>query len=208
MAKIDAQEAGDCIVEAEGLTATANMKGIVNLYNAMAKMLGEPEVNKFTDRATAMKRIAKITETLKAAVPAKAVEKAAADLEANTQPKEKTTKVTGSIAAKVAEATVAATTAKAERARVKAEKAAEKAALKAAGGAKRGKVAEFTGMTLKAVKDKNHRRNPSHGFNSMEIILQKPGIKYEDFIAAGGRNVDLRWDIKFGHVLVSEPKKA
>jgi hypothetical protein len=40
----------------------------------------------------------------------------------------------------------------------------------------------------------------SHGFKSFQIILDNPAITVEDFIAKGGRSVDLNWDMKMGRV--------
>jgi len=44
-----------------------------------------------------------------------------------------------------------------------------------------------------AVKD-NPRRKGSFGYHSMKIILDNPGIIYEDYISKGGRLIDLKWD--------------
>jgi hypothetical protein len=52
-------------------------------------------------------------------------------------------------------------------------------------------------------KDRKGNVRESHGYRSLEIIRQKPGITYEAFIAAGGRARDLRWDVKFGRVAVT-----
>lgn len=41
----------------------------------------------------------------------------------------------------------------------------------------------------------NPRRVGSHGYNSMQVIINAPGITTEDFVKAGGRLNDLRWDI-------------
>jgi hypothetical protein len=44
-----------------------------------------------------------------------------------------------------------------------------------------------------AVKD-NPRRKGSFGYHSMKIVLDNPGILYEDYISKGGRLQDLKWD--------------
>jgi hypothetical protein len=46
----------------------------------------------------------------------------------------------------------------------------------------------------------NPRRQNSHGYRSLQIIIDQPGITTEDFLAAGGRLNDLRWDLKHGHI--------
>jgi hypothetical protein len=48
----------------------------------------------------------------------------------------------------------------------------------------------------------NPRREGTHGFNSYSILLKHPGIKYEDYIAKGGRHNDLAWDIAHDYVKV------
>ena len=68
----------------------------------------------------------------------------------------------------------------------------------------RGRISAFVGKKLTmADGKKNNRRAGSHGSKSLEIILKKPGIIFEDFIKAGGRSVDLRWDIKRGNVVIT-----
>jgi len=60
----------------------------------------------------------------------------------------------------------------------------------------------FSGKKLfpsRAAKKENPRRANSHGHRSLELIRTKPGITYEDFIAAGGRRMDLAWDLRHGN---------
>jgi hypothetical protein len=61
---------------------------------------------------------------------------------------------------------------------------------------KKGRSSAFEGRTLKAKTHDNPRREGTHGHKSMAIIIAAgdKGISYEDFIAAGGRRVDLAWD--------------
>lgn len=61
---------------------------------------------------------------------------------------------------------------------------------------------EYSGCTLHPNVEENPRRAGSHGHNSLQIILDDPGITYEDFRARGGRTNDLRWDINAGRVVV------
>jgi len=68
------------------------------------------------------------------------------------------------------------------------------------GEAKRGRKSWFVGKSLRAMKSNNPRRKDSHGFRSMQIVIDQPGISYEDYLAAGGRLVDLRWDVLNGNI--------
>lgn len=47
-------------------------------------------------------------------------------------------------------------------------------------------------------KKENPRKAGSHGWRSMKIIMDNPGITYEDFIKKGGRSNDLAYDIGKG----------
>lgn len=80
---------------------------------------------------------------------------------------------------------------------------------------KRGRPTSFTGKQLFAHENllreasetgaayyENPRRRNSAGFNSLEIIINHPGITTEEFRAQGGRMNDLRWDVEHGHVRV------
>jgi hypothetical protein len=63
---------------------------------------------------------------------------------------------------------------------------------------------QFAGKKLYPSKEAakaNPRREGSHGFRSLAIIIAKPGISYSDFLAAGGRNRDLRYDVSQGHAV-------
>lgn len=46
----------------------------------------------------------------------------------------------------------------------------------------------------------NPRRAGSHGYRSLQIIIDHPGITTEEYIAKGGRLNDLRWDLAHGNV--------
>lgn len=54
----------------------------------------------------------------------------------------------------------------------------------------------------------NPRRADSHGWRSLEIIRTKPGISVNEFLKAGGRLNDLRWDIEYGRVRVDGDSPA
>lgn len=46
----------------------------------------------------------------------------------------------------------------------------------------------------------NPRRAGSHGYRSLQIIIDHAGISTENFVSEGGRLNDLRWDIEHGNV--------
>lgn len=64
----------------------------------------------------------------------------------------------------------------------------------------RGRKSELVGKTLTCTKEANVRREGSHGHKSLQIIIDNPGITTEAFVEAGGRLVDLKWDIAHGNV--------
>lgn len=61
--------------------------------------------------------------------------------------------------------------------------------------ARRGRKPTAAGKKLTANINSNERRANSHGYRSLQIILDNPGISTEDFLSKGGRLNDLRWDI-------------
>lgn len=83
-------------------------------------------------------------------------------------------------------------------AKVKSDKAPK---VKAESDGKRGRKSNFNGLKLHSVNVENPRREGTHGHKSMQIIIDNPGISYEDFIAKGGRANDLRWDIEHSNVV-------
>lgn len=72
-----------------------------------------------------------------------------------------------------------------------------------ADGEGRGRKSQYSGMRLKATVETNVRREGTHGFKSLAILLAagKDGILYEDYIKKGGRLNDLVWDINKDHVV-------
>lgn len=71
--------------------------------------------------------------------------------------------------------------------------------------AERGRKSNFHGKKIYAKVSENLRRTNSHGYRSMQIILNaKPGLSVEEFLAKGGRMEDLRWDAKHGAVEVRD----
>jgi len=71
-----------------------------------------------------------------------------------------------------------------------------------AASGRKGRTSSFEGKTIKladGIKG-NPRRQNTHGYNSMAIIIGHPGLTYEQFITMGGRRVDLAWDLVHGNV--------
>lgn len=108
--------------------------------------------------------------------------------------------------AEAGESEVAATATK-EKPKGKAAKAPAKG--KAATPAAKGKTnnlpparSQFAGKHLYpagGAKKENPRRAGSKGWISMKVIIDNPGVLYEDFIKKGGRGTDLAWDIAHGN---------
>jgi hypothetical protein len=89
---------------------------------------------------------------------------------------------------------------------VKAEKPTKVKASKADSNGRRGRNSMFDGRRFK-VKDgttTNPRREGTKGHASFLLLLDSPdGLKYEDYLASGGRRVDLAWDLVHGNVEVA-----
>jgi hypothetical protein len=77
---------------------------------------------------------------------------------------------------------------------------AKKAAPKKESTGQRGRVCAHAGKKLFKVAKENPRRQGTLGYNSFKVI--KDGMTYEQYIAKGGRLVDLNWDIEKGYVKV------
>ncbi len=69
------------------------------------------------------------------------------------------------------------------------------------GPAKRGRKTTAAGQRLTAASSDNPRRKASHGYHSLQIIIDNPGITTEEYLAKGGRSNDLRWDLAHGNVI-------
>lgn len=59
---------------------------------------------------------------------------------------------------------------------------------------------EFSGKELWPTCKENPRKEGTWGFKSYSIIMERPGIKYEEFREAGGRLNDLQWDFARGRI--------
>ena len=65
---------------------------------------------------------------------------------------------------------------------------------------KRGRNSGYEGKMVRALVEKNPRRQNTHGFHSMGILINAgEPVSYESYIAQGGRRQDLAWDIEKGY---------
>lgn len=84
--------------------------------------------------------------------------------------------------------------------RKSAKKATGDAPAAAAKPKREPKPDEYAGKRISLVGKDNPRREGTHGHRSMEVVRNKPGITYEDYIAGGGRRVDLKGSIELKQV--------
>jgi hypothetical protein len=84
----------------------------------------------------------------------------------------------------------------------KAKKSAKKKSVAKKDSAPKGRRSQYAGMRLTKVVKTNPRREGTSGHASFALI--KSGMKYEDFIAAGGVRRDLEWDISKGYTKLSK----
>ncbi|NDB64658.1 MAG: hypothetical protein EB165_02690 [Euryarchaeota archaeon] len=62
-------------------------------------------------------------------------------------------------------------------------------------------IGEYVGRKIYPKVKENPRRKPTGvGFRAMELVLSKPGVTYDEYINAGFRNIDLRYDLERGHI--------
>lgn len=59
----------------------------------------------------------------------------------------------------------------------------------------RGRPSAYAGHKLYPLCDTNPRYPGSHGYHAIKIIMDNPGITYEDYMAAGGLSHGLRYDL-------------
>ena len=113
-------------------------------------------------------------------------------------------KVGAERAEKVAAALKAKEEAKAAKEKAKAEAKEAKAAGKAPAGPRAFGASPNKGKEIVVLTEggKNPRREGTNGFNSFALLV--PGMIYEEYIKAGGRSVDLAYDIDHGFVKVVE----
>lgn len=57
-------------------------------------------------------------------------------------------------------------------------------------------------IILRKLTRHNPRRQGTHGHTSFALI--RSGMTYEDYVARGGRNRDLAWDVERGYVALEK----
>lgn len=157
----------------------ADTKDLLAWYNENS---GSKPIKKFSDEVTARARVAELKQAL-------------TELAGGAS---KPTKESKKAAAKEAKAPKAsAATKKAEKAAGKPAKGTKKeeASEEEAG---RGRNSAFTGKRIYRSSKENPRRPESFGWHSYNCITD--GMTYEEYVKAGGRNVDLRYDLQKGFV--------
>ena len=204
------------IVTGEASLLASAIKGpdLIRLHNAIA----EKPVAKFESRIAAVRRVfaGLVQRAPKASVPEDAENPPATTA---AQPRGATVTKGPTELAKGAEGPHSKQAAKeakaAEREAAKGGKKPAKApstepkeagksgAPKAGGGIPGGgRASSFTGKKYQANPDlkENPRREGTHGYNSMAILMRAKGpITFETYVERGGRAVDLRWDLDRGH---------
>lgn len=167
----------------------ATDEALVEWYN---KHSGSTQIAKFASRETAVQKCSQLKQAMdelksRSAAVSTASSKAAGVRKAKATMKKET---------KTAK-TAAKGKAKSKTAAAKGGKAAKKTS-----GGRNGSLA---GMVIYKKTDKNPRREGSIGFKSFALI--RNGMTYNQYIDAGGRNKDLRWDEEHGFVEIKPAKK-
>jgi hypothetical protein len=159
-------------------------------YNLIAAEFGLPEVKKFSDRATGLKRLTAMRQLQLA--------KASSPSTPETKLNSETTNPSVETEASAVEEEATS----AEAPAVEVQPASSEVATK------RGRGKSLSGLILWATDkctEGNPRREGSWGQKSLQIIINNPGLTLEEFLIRGGRTNDLRWDIQHGNV-ISEVK--
>ena len=66
----------------------------------------------------------------------------------------------------------------------------------------RGRKSIYKGRKITTDLLVNPRREESHGYNSLNIVIKNKGLTYEEYVSKGGRRQDLAWDIEKGRVRI------
>lgn len=149
---------GQLVLQKEDDLTQLSMQDLVRMHNLVRP---EKPITKFSDRATANKRMWPVVEYL-----------------ADTNPDK--------------ESPMAAKKAKAAKKAAGASKKAKPAPTLKNGETKRGRRSQYDGMVINKLVDKNPRKEGTSGHKSWSLL--RSGMKYEDYIAAGGVRRDLEWD--------------
>jgi len=172
---------------------TLSTNQILEIYNEAAGRLGKQEVNKFSDKESAVRRTKKILEEADSVGLIDEIADENKGIEMNTQHHIEEN---------------AATEAETAETAVKPEKVKKAKKVKVEKVGKAGRASKNSGKHIYAIKENNPRKAGTHGWHSMQIIYATPGITYEAFLKAGGRNVDLIWDIEHSNVTVEDALRS
>ena len=63
---------------------------------------------------------------------------------------------------------------------------------------------QFKGKMVSASCEKNPRREGTHAYASMELLINKGPMLYDEFIKAGGRRPDFAYDVNHGWAKVQD----
>lgn len=149
------------------------LQGIVSVFNNYARNINSGVVKRFADISTGAKRVMKVAETLP--IEETPFEHLNGEKKMNEEIlNQDDNKVDVEVHVKSANAPK-----------------------------KRGRKAGFEGKMIKCLVEKNPRRQNTHGFHSMGILINAgEPVSYESYIAQGGRRQDLAWDINKGYAEV------
>lgn len=151
----EAKQDGQLVLQKEDDLTQLSMQDLVRMHNTVRP---EKPITKFSDRATANKRMWPVVEYL-----------------ADTNPDKETPMA-----------------AKAKKGAAKGAKKVKAAPTLKNGETKRGRRSQYDGMVINKLVDKNPRKEGTSGHKSWSLL--RSGMKYEDYIAAGGVRRDLEWD--------------
>lgn len=75
--------------------------------------------------------------------------------------------------------------------------------------ARLGERSRYGGYEIYSTADgKNPRKPGTAGHTAHQIVLDKPGLTFEEYRAAGGRTIDLEWDLMHGWLEVRDGEKV
>ena len=73
---------------------------------------------------------------------------------------------------------------------------------KTPGEGKERRASALSSKTITIKAERNTRRAGSHGYKSLQIVLDAGSLTVEEYLKQGGRLNDLRWDMNKGNVTV------
>jgi hypothetical protein len=148
---------------------------LADSYNEFAEKMNLPAVKKFSDRNSAIRRVKVIYSDFNAkyVVPMQKIHNLQENPEKEIEPVQNNPELPGNVTQNLVDPQ---------------------------SKTKKVRVSMFAGKFLYAIKKENPRRKSSIGWKSINIIMENPGVLYEEFLILGGRRVDLDWDFKKGNI--------